>query len=996
MSHAHGHLLPSPTAPRRWLFVWGICLPLLCLILLAGGCRTFPGQIQGVTFNATVVPRLETGPIVIKAARNETVSFGLQISDLAKSTLGLYSPSLYLGQMHSAGDASIDISQYAVYQVLDMPVDLNRAGFARHTGLDAVSRKLPLALLPLAVDQGAINLAALRDPLQPLSPEGRFLSRSGQTAPLTLWVDLAVPTATVAGPYKALFEIRQNHRLVASIEVQLNVYDFVIPDERHLQMAGRLDWPSLVRLYPDWFETVAPSLLNRTEPRYVQAIKVLDQAVQLAHDHRLNIVIPRLQPQVKWPASGAPQISWADFDSLVAPWLGGEVFADHIPLGYWPLPTLDYLDRYDRASQKEYWAAAAGHFDQLDWLSRSPLTLTKSGPVETSDSLALSLDAADLLTAYSRMRLAVPLSESQLQFQNAANPKLLNPAWTQRLIAVARGLVSQDTGSDWPAGAAHPAHILSVDVGADGLVPYFGAGGAESDVRLWAWLAFLREDTAVVGREPATIVLWGDALAGGSSGCQPVNPDAVTWYYPGAWFGVDVPVPSVQLKWLRRAELDYEYLYLSRHRGETDRALAAARLIARPVDVQFQPDVKQADPTYALLCGVTDPSVWDGAMDLLARTILLHKPGEVADHSGQLDLDGRIFHWIELQERPQLLARTAGWGWSAAPRLHGNWVDMRLGLDIYNAAEQRLTGRFQWTSTPGGWQFNPKPTPIAPTESVDVFSVRRFAMDAAVNLDQVGPEMRQPIEVGFRDDRTGRTSLLRLALPVAGCEARQGLPIRIDGVLDDWSEADAIHQGPLVKLLNRPGLQRQELQFASTASSLYSSWSPGDLYLAFKLDGLSPYDGRTERNFADYQFRRAWGEDLCEVLMQPVYPDNTIGPLLHLVCKPRGQIIVESRLDSRRNINPWQVVAGANVRYAANIEAQTWRAELAIPWTLINDAKHQGMPPALLRFNFVQHKSSTGESASWAGPVDYGRDDTFMGLLHVHDPQGALPIPGKP
>ena len=41
--------------------------------------------------------------------------------------------------------------------------------------------------------------------------------------------------------------------------------------------------------------------------------------------------------------------------------------------------------------------------------------------------------------------------------------------------------------------------------------------------------------------------------------------------------------------------------------------------------------------------------------------------------------------------------------------------------------------------------------------------------------------------------------------------------------------------------------------------------------------------------------------------------------------------------------------------------------------------------PVLLRFNFVQHKDATGESSSWAGPQDFGRDDAFSGLLQVRE-----------
>ena len=68
----------------------------------------------------------------------------------------------------------------------------------------------------------------------------------------------------------------------------------------------------------------------------------------------------------------------------------------------------------------------------------------------------------------------------------------------------------------------------------------------------------------------------------------------------------------------------------------------------------------------------------------------------------------------------------------------------------------------------------------------------------------------------------------------------------------------------------------------------------------------------------------------------------------------------------------------------------TWHGELAIPWAAIT--ANEADPPTLLRFNFVQHKSTTGESSSWAGPVDYGRDDKLMGLIDLRtpgQPQGA-------
>jgi hypothetical protein len=117
--------------------------------------------------------------------------------------------------------------------------------------------------------------------------------------------------------------------------------------------------------------------------------------------------------------------------------------------------------------------------------------------------------------------------------------------------------------------------------------------------------------------------------------------------------------------------------------------------------------------------------------------------------------------------------------------------------------------------------------------------------------------------------------------------------------------------------------------------------------------------------------------------VQPIYGDNTLGPITYVVCKPNGVCWVERKLDPRINLDPWAPMEGTAVRYAADPDHGNWTGEVAIPWKILSDPQH-GMPK-LLRFNFTQHIASTGESASWAGPVDFGRDDSFMGLLYLRE-----------
>jgi hypothetical protein len=183
-------------------------------------------------------------------------------------------------------------------------------------------------------------------------------------------------------------------------------------------------------------------------------------------------------------------------------------------------------------------------------------------------------------------------------------------------------------------------------------------------------------------------------------------------------------------------------------------------------------------------------------------------------------------------------------------------------------------------------------------------------------------------------------------------------------------------------MVDRPSIQHWRLEPSSADSRIYTGWSDDDFYVAFRVGGISDRQ-MLHRNFVDYQFRRAWGEDLCQVLIQPVYDDNSVGPVTYLACKPNGVCMVKRRLDPRTNSDPWRETDGTAVRYAADPGQGTWTGEMAIPWKLLlNDRPNR---PQLLRFNFIQHFQNTGESASWAGPIDFDQDDGFMGLLYLRE-----------
>jgi hypothetical protein len=518
----------------------------------------------------------------------------------------------------------------------------------------------------------------------------------------------------------------------------------------------------------------------------------------------------------------------------------------------------------------------------------------------------------------------------------------------------------------WPEGAAPPAQWLRTDL--PGLVPYIGAGGDERDVRLWAWLAFLRD---------ASLILWNSALPRTDDPLQPAEPGNLVWFYPGEWFGIDEPVPTVQLKWLRRAQQDYEYLWLSKQRGEWINALLMARLVTKQVEIQPN---QFADQTYALMSGMTNPAAWSEAQRLLAESVLLREPGQPADELKRRKLNMSMLQWAQSQERPVLMGRSVHWFFDAPSdsRQPREWLGVRLGIDVYNGSDKTLAQNTLEWARPVPFEVAPQPKAI---EALATYRVQHVTMDARLNVNHPQPKERQPVELKFVDGFYKQETLLRLVLPVAPSDRRRP-GLNINGNLDDWEDADALEHGPLVQMYNRPALQRGELQRASTPSMIYSAWADENFYLAFRLGGTSTAPITSARNFVNYQFRRAWDEDLAQVLVQPVYNDNSIGPVLHLVVKPTGGHWVERKADERTNLDPWKPVEGVGILYACTTN-DDWRGEIRIPWKAITDPTRGR--PRLLRFNFSQHKHATGESASWAGPVDFGRDDAFMGLLYLRE-----------
>jgi hypothetical protein len=374
------------------------------------------------------------------------------------------------------------------------------------------------------------------------------------------------------------------------------------------------------------------------------------------------------------------------------------------------------------------------------------------------------------------------------------------------------------------------------------------------------WLAFLRGADLVLCNPPSSN-----------------QTDNFDWFYPGRWFGRRDPVPTVELARLRRSEQDYEYLWLAQQRGWRQQALLLSRLLTRPVELRPK---MQPESAYGLLCVSPDETAWDEALRLLAKVIL------PIDEAGQRALAVNLEEWRAPLDHAILLPRTLTWQAEAAD---SSLIGATLGVDVYNASDRSVGGNdpsaMGFSDGSDAWQFSQSLQALA---AIPSGRIERAAISAEYDTAKLpqppgaAADVR-PVELAFKDGFTGRTWISSVALPVATCRRRQVRPA-IDGVLDDWDVSEAIQYGPMVKYLDAASIGQRQIARAQTGTRLYTGWSNENLFVAFQTEGVRMPDSSAFRNFVDAPRDVASSgsprEDLCEILIQPVYPDNSSGSLL--------------------------------------------------------------------------------------------------------------------
>lgn len=873
-------------------------------------------------------------------------------------------------------DGTTHALETQIYALRDVPLAPPTPSLRRWLGDEVTTDSLPRALVPL-------------------QHSGSRYSLPGR--PAELWVDVRLPHGLPAGEFQfALEALADDGTVLDRLPVSVRSHGFDLPMALPLAAAAPLEWDELTAIWPEAFANVSARTLARGLDDSAEAVAVLDELSELAKANHLEVHFPDIAPIVVWPSGERPRVDWADYDALAEPWLS----SPNRPR-VWPLPRARGLAEYPPNSREDYWREAATHFRERGWLNAAVawLGVTDLGPAQLNiwrpegltlaERARLSVEAGRVARATFDARIALPLEADQVRFSGPGYEGLFPPSRSSELILLGDPLVTEEPDRPWPAGLDRPSGFWldasEVTIATPG------------DARLWGWAAFLREASVLVFDQPVV------------DPTKTVEAGRPVWFYPGRAFDAEQPViPTVQAKWIRRALQDHAYLRLAANRGGSEVLDALVQNVVSPVRVRAaQPLESMAD----LLLGLTHSAAWDEAIG--------HVAGLIADREGQLHARQT---WLARLETPKPFATRVQWdlaevndtqpsdeaarqfaGFSreAPPELR---LYQRVEVAFRNNAPPRPEGfELAWTQMPDSDLAGESPwQTLAPSRDVSAPPTGELAVEAVSVWAPVNALPRyaagsQPGRLRVTNWFSGASGATNVAAPAFAVDERRAVPV-LDGRLGEWSSTEAIQDGPLVRYHNRQTIRTSELERMETETELFAGWTRAGLHFAFKVDAdaaqTADGDDQVARTFVERDAGRIVGEEACEVLLQPVFAEAggeaMAGPLLHLVFKPNGTLLAQRRADSAALVT-WQPVA-ADLRYAARLtDDGAWRGEVTIPWSALNLIQFGGRPPStdllarvpnLLRFNFSQHRP-TAASASWAGPIDDGRDESVTGALVI-------------
>jgi len=816
--------------------------------------------------------------------------------------------------------------------------------------------------------------ASFYDPLSPIGAHGPIDLKPAER--LAIWVDLRVPRRAVAGGYGGRVAVESGLRRIWTARIELEVYDFVLPDARPLAAVGGFDHRTLFETFVrQEGKPYVPVRLDRTQPLVRRGLTIVRQLMRLAHDHRLDLFDRRIRPILKRDMFGKVRMDWEDYDAIVMPYLSGSAFDDRIGCAAWPAPfSEDYprADNYGGASSDAYVETAgaviaecAEHFTRRPEMAEQVFYWPYRGPVNQAAyarhaRLARLIRSADPRTPILSLlpprppaltRWRAPKDFGRLADIYAPRAEWLDPALAASL-----------------AGPEHPLRGVWLSPGAPPYLPCLGVIATAADVRAVPWFAMKYGCTGLFIPE---VLNWSGDLS-------VAEATAVTrLFYPGTVVGLQAVLPSVRLKRLRRGLQDLAYLWLLKTRQRTAIATAVTNAMVRYAGLQAVGD----NYLDARLDGwVKDAAAWRSARRILAEEV------QAAVHPMRLSnrklLEARLrwkrfdekVHTIRLEQVRSRVVWGAGGEGREARRLRAT-----VFVDLYNEHARGVDLLARIDALPEGWRAVRGEARLEPLPA----GTRRVVTLAAEGAHiPAGPEGKMPLPISITVDAARRKTVIA---PVAFIRAgRVSAPPVIDGKLDDWPMRLG-NTAAGFKLIGRRG--RRDGGLAARQTLVFVLCDRRNLYVAFRCEepNMSGVFARPS-NVLHYEQLMATGEDLVELILDPGAQAETAEDLYHVAVKANGVPLFERGIASSPPlgvVRPWPVAATV----AVGRQEKLWIVEMAIPLEAFGQAGKQ-------RFwgvNFTRYATQGAEASSWSGAPRYFYDPRNVGTMFVPRQDDSAP-----
>ncbi len=444
-----------------------------------------------------------------------------------------------------------------------------------------------------------------------------------------IWVDLVIPANAAAGPYAGKITVTDGEKKLAELPLELTVYNFAIPAQRHLR------W----RIGYGGFEDVPNAF--KISPGSDEYQQIEDELFRLCwEDCRFTPTNHYNPPQMRSSGKGADfKIDWTAYDKRFGKYLDGTAFADKQPVNIWSMPVNveqgvpvggrgNSMSEADTATLAAAVKDTVNHWKERNWSLEGSFVYIADEPGPDRYPFIQKACQTVLDASGKQIRTSVALYTH------------FGATGAERVKEFTNYITMWDIAGDYMnlealAGRQKAGDFIGFYQGSE---PYQGSEALDGDglsMATWPVIAwrykldtlffynmtewtYFRLNTSAGAKRPWAKLkreIWEQPL----NQSWQTNSQGVL-LYPGQYIGVRGVVPSMRMKQARRGMQDYEYFWLLSQKGQQAKADELCKQIM-PAALGEATGGKFGDGTYGPGPWQRDPRKWAAARAEMAELI---------------------------------------------------------------------------------------------------------------------------------------------------------------------------------------------------------------------------------------------------------------------------------------------------------------------------------------------------------------------------------------